>query len=145
MSVGALKQQLQPLLAERGLDVAVDRCAARRCGGDSSCGGRLRVREKQWKRARTIYLDHKQLGVDVPVPKQLIVERLRGAVHAVSGLASRRAGPEIKGDDQQAVLYVRRWNQATFELGPHQEIVTPPNPNRVVLRETVRDAPARRG
>jgi hypothetical protein len=46
-------------------------------------------------------------------------------------------GPEIKTDANAAVLYVRHWNQSTFILGPHHEIVTDPFPTRELLRQKV--------
>ena len=37
------------------------------------------MREKAWKRAKSIHLDHEQFNTDFPIPKQIIVEKLTGS------------------------------------------------------------------
>jgi hypothetical protein len=39
---------------------------------------RLRAREKQWKRVKTIRFDDEKFGLGFIVPKQMVVERLTG-------------------------------------------------------------------
>ncbi|XP_060519421.1 ubiquitin carboxyl-terminal hydrolase 47 [Cylas formicarius] len=96
-TVGAVKWEILAQAKKRGvLDIPFERC---------------RLREKNWKKPRKVYLDDQKFDSDITImyPFELFLQEL--------------AEPECVTSENQVVVFTRRWSPSTLTLGPLQEVV----------------------
>ncbi|KAL1516679.1 hypothetical protein ABEB36_000560 [Hypothenemus hampei] len=96
-TVESVKQEiLQRAKKQNLLDIPYNRC---------------RLREKNWKMPKTVYLDDQKLGIDVQFPYNLEL------------YLQELTEPETVTSHNQVVLFLRKFSPSELSLGPFQEIV----------------------
>lgn len=90
------KEIIQHAKKEKQLDIAHDRC---------------RLREKNWKKPKKVYLDDQKFGDEIMFPYNLEL------------YLQELSEPETVTSNNQFVVFLRKWSPSELELGPFEEVV----------------------